>query len=130
MNTKIEQQKGHVYSHKVSTEVTLPRSTGLHSFDHRFEKEFPYPMVVEHVASHYKGTTKGHTADVEILETVPTIHTRRGADDNEQCLVSVACAYRLKGGKRDGSRRSSADLKFEHQVLYREADEISLNVTG
>jgi len=129
MNTKIERHKGHVYSHKECTEVAPPHSTGLHSFECRFEKNLPYPMVVEHAASHFKGTSPGHTANLEILETVPTIYTDRATDDNRECLISVACAYRLNGWKRDEIRPNNPDLKFEHQILYREADEVALNLT-
>lgn len=126
METEIVRQRGRLHEQTQQGTVTVPRSHGLHSETFIFLGSFHYPIVIEHAAACYQGTTRGDDAAVDVLETIPRV---KPLPNEEECEIGVTCAYELSAGARE-SRRDERELEFEYQVIFRESDEIDLRVRG
>lgn len=133
VQSNVVYQEGRIRHRKEKAEEPLPSRTGLHTHSVKIGEDgsFPYPLRIETVASYYKGCKKSHdyTPDIEIIDTVPEIRSYRSGG----AMVKLTMSYKLlsdsySGGSMRGSNKPQ--LHFEHLIVFREADDVSLNVTG
>lgn len=108
-----------------TTKESLPRGPGLDAVVNELQRELPYPLQMESCESMFL-RVEGSEAnvDMEVLDTIPEIRHNSGGG----CRMVVVIPYRFDGSDYEGSRYRGPEMVIETQIIYREADDVSLNI--
>lgn len=89
---------------------------------------FPFPIKIDHATSFFKSSSCYGCTDLEVAESVPEVVNVGDGECEIHFLVS------LKVNEVDRSKipetSTNPTLVFEHQIYYRGAEEVSIEVTG
>lgn len=130
METDIQRHEGKVWVAKDTFSFPIPRTEGVHCQSVEAAARCPYPISVEHTSAFFEGLTDERLIDfdaaVEVQKPIPEIRPQ-----GDECSLHLALPYKIEAtGDGRYHRDSSVRIRLQHQVIYREADEVSLQLTG